>query len=224
MDDRVHACEVLIELAMREPDIAAAWALLEQMRRLAPARPSSLSFAGQIHWFAGDARAARDAFEDLLSTHPDSCSGLTIENDLAVMLQALGELPRAELMARRSLASWAGVAHAETLSWLVLGSVLTSAGRHDEALAAFDDAVRMGRAQASALFEVEALVRRARLHTLCARWDQTCVDLDTAEPLLRDSTDPLRVSHYAWLRAHAGCAASNSGPQLCGAIAHPFPA
>ena len=203
VDDRLHACEVLIELAMREPDIAAAWALLEKLQRLAPARPSTLSFAAQIHWFAGDARAARDAFEALLSAHPDYCSGLTIENDLAVMLHALGQLPRAEHMARRSLASWAGVVHTETLSWLVLGTVLTSAGRHDEAMAAFDSALQLGRAQASALFEVEALVRRARLHTQCARWAQASHDLDAAEPLLRGSTDPLRVSQYAWLRVRS---------------------
>ena len=203
VDDRLHACEVLIELAMREPDIAAAWALLEKLQRLAPARPSTLSFAAQIHWFAGDARAARDAFEALLSAHPDYCSGLTIENDLAVMLHALGQLPRAEHMARRSLASWAGVVHTETLSWLVLGTVLTSAGRHDEAMAAFDSALQLGRAQASALFEVEALVRRARLHTQCERWAQASHDLDAAEPLLRGSTDPLRVSQYAWLRVRS---------------------
>lgn len=215
VDDRVHACEVLIELAMREPDIATAWALLEQMQRLAPARPSTLSFAAQIHWFAGDARAARDAFEALLCAHPDYCSGLTIESDLAVMLHALGQLPRAEEMARRSLASWAGVLHAEALSWLVLGTILTSAGRHDEALAAFDSALQLGRAQASALFEVEALVRRARLNTQCERWAQASHDLDTAEPLLRASTDPLRVSQYAWLRVRSQIALGQTVDRNC---------
>ena len=200
VDDRVHACEVLIELAMREPDIAAARALFDQIQRMAPLRPSTLSFAAQINWFSGDARAACDAFEALLSAHPDYCSGLTIENDLAVMLQALGQLPRAELMARRSLASWAGVAHTETLSWLVLGSVLTSAGRHDEALTAFDNALRLGRAQASPLFEAEALLRRARLLMQCTHWAQAGDDLGSAAPLLRGSTDPMRVSLYAWLR------------------------
>nr|WP_315490259.1 AAA family ATPase [uncultured Rhodoferax sp.] len=200
VDDRVHACEVLIELAMREPDIPAARALLEQMQRLAPARPATLSFAAQIYWFAGDARAARDAFEALLSTHPDYCSGLTIENDLAVMLQALGQLPRAELMARRSLASWVGVAHTETLSWLVLATTLTSAGRHGEALTAFERALQLGHAQASPLFVAEALVRRARLHLQCGNEALACEDLDCAEPLMRGSTDPMRVSQFAWLR------------------------
>lgn len=203
VDDRVHACEVLIELAMREPDIAVARALLEQLRRLAPARPSTLSFAAQIHWFAGDARAARDAFEALMCAHPDYCSGLTIENDLAVMLHALGQLPRAEQMARRSLVSWAGVVHTETLSWLVLGTVLTSAGRHDEALAALNSALQLGQAQASALFVAEALMRRARLHAQCEQWVQARQDLDSAEPLLRSSTEPLRVSQYAWLRVRS---------------------
>ena len=44
----------------------------------------------------------------LLQRHPDYCRGLTVENDLAVMLHALGEVEAAEAMARRSLASWAG--------------------------------------------------------------------------------------------------------------------
>lgn len=202
-DDRVHACEVLIELAMREPDIPAARALMDQVRRLAPRRPSTLSFEAQIHWFAGDARAARDAFEALLALHPDYCRGLTIENDLAVMLNALGELSRAETMARRSIASWQGVVHTETLSQLVLGSVLTSAGRHDEAQAALDRALRLGREQSSALFEAEALVRRSRLWLQCGRSAKALADLDLAEPLLRESSDPLRVSQYAVTRVLA---------------------
>ena len=203
VDDRLHACEVLIELAMREPDIAAAWALLEQLQRLAPTRPSTLSFAAQIHWFSGDARAACGAFEALLSAHPDYCGGLTIELDLSAALHALGQLQRAEMMARRSLTSWAGVVHAEALTWLVLGSILSSAGRSDEALAALDSGLRMGRAQASTLFVVEALLRRARLHAQCGHWTQAVEDLDSAEPLLPGCANPLRMSHYAWLRVRS---------------------
>ncbi|KQW44599.1 MULTISPECIES: AAA family ATPase [unclassified Roseateles] len=198
--ERCSACEVLIELAMREPDIPAAWALLGQLRHLAPARPSLLSYEGQIHWFGGQVRAARDAFELLLERHPDYCRGLTIENDLGVMLQALGDLARAEAMARRSLVSWQGVAHTETLSLLMLGLTLTSAGRYGEARGVLDRALELGRSQGSALFEGEALVRRARLY-----WQSGCIDLaeadlDAAEPLLASSHDPLRVSHLAWLR------------------------
>jgi tetratricopeptide (TPR) repeat protein len=199
-EDRVHACEVLIELAMREPDIDAAWALMEQVRRMAPRSPSTLSFEAQIHWFGGNARAARDAFEALLAAHPDYCSGLTIENDLAVMLFALGELARAEDLARRSLASWRGVPHTEALSLLVLGSVLTSAGRYDEADTVLGQALMLGREQKSALFEAEALVRRARLRQQCGRWVEAQADLGAAESLLRGSSDPLRVSQYAALR------------------------
>ncbi|MFG6433402.1 AAA family ATPase [Pelomonas parva] len=198
--ERCNACEVLIELAMREPDIPAAWALLGQLRQLAPARPSLLSYEGQIHWFGGQVRAARDAFELLLERHPDYCRGLTIESDLGVMLQALGELERAEAMARRSLVSWAGVAHTETLSLLMLGLTLTSAGRYGEARGALDRALTLGREQGSALFEAEALVRRARLYWQSGRIDLAEADLDAAEPLLAGSRDPLRVSHLAWLR------------------------
>jgi tetratricopeptide (TPR) repeat protein len=195
--ERVHACEVLIELAMRQPDIDGAHALLAQVRRLAPRRPSTRSFEAQIHWFGGDARAARDAFEALLMEHPDYCSGLTIENDLAVMLQALGETARAETMARRSLQSWRGVPHTETLSLLVLGSVLTSAGRLAEARSALGQALQMGQEQGSRLFEAEALVRRARVGLAGGRYAEAAADLDAAEPLLHDSAEPLRMSAYA---------------------------
>jgi tetratricopeptide (TPR) repeat protein len=198
--ERVHACEVLIELAMRQPDIEAARALLAQVQRLAPGHPSTLSFEAQIHWFAGDVRAARDAFEALLAGHPDFCQGLTIENDLAVMLHALGELARAEAMARRSLHGWRGVPHTETLSLLVLGSVLTSAGRLAEAQEALDQALRLGREQGSRLFEAEGLVRRGRLWLAGGQVGQAKADLDAAEVLLYDSTEPLRLSAHMLAR------------------------
>ena len=204
--ERLQGCEVLIELAMREPDIPAAWALLEQMRRLAPRHPLLLSFEGQIHWFSGAVTAARDAFEALALKHPDYCRGLTIESDLAVMLQASGDLVRAEAMGRRSLQSWRGVAHTETLSYLGLGLTLTSAGRYGEALDALDEALRLGREQGSQLFEAEALVRRARLHLQSGRPALAAADLALAVPLLAGSDDPLRVTQFAlacWLSADA---------------------
>lgn len=204
---RIHACEVLIELAMREPDTAAAWSLLAQVKLLAPISPSTLSFEGQIHWFSGDALAARDAFEALLANHAAYCNGLTIENDLAVMLFALGDLARAETMARRSLVSWAGVAHTESLSLLVLGSVLTSAGRYAQALDALNQAHRLGVEQGSALFVAEAQVRRARLRMQCGEYAAALHDLDLADAALHGSTDPLRVSQYAVIRLDCQIAA-----------------
>jgi tetratricopeptide (TPR) repeat protein len=204
---RVHACEVLIELAMREPDIAAAWSLLSQIRLLAPNNPSTLSFEGQIHWFSGSVLKARDAFEALLTLHPAYCSGLTIENDLAVMLFALGDLARAETMARRSLVSWAGVAHTESLSLLVLGSILTSAGRYTEGLEALNRAHQLGMEQGSALFVAEAQVRRARLQMQCGHYENALQDLDQADTALHGSSDPLRVSQFAVVRLDCQIAA-----------------
>lgn len=194
--ERIHAYEVLIELAMREPDIPAAWALHARLREAAPRLPALLSFEGQIHWFGGQVRAARDALARLLERHPDHCRGLTIENDLAVMLHALGEVAPAEAMARRSLQSWAGVAHTETLSLLVLGSVLTTAGRHAEAEAALARALALARAQSSAGFEAEARLRHARLLLQCGQADVAAQMLAAAAPLLRDSREPLRVSNW----------------------------
>jgi len=123
-----------------------------------------------------------------------------------VMLQALGRLDEAEAMARRSLHSWAGVAHTETLSLLVLGLVLTSAGRHDEADAALLRALAMARAQASPGFEAEALVRRARLLLQRGRPAEAQQALDTAAPLLAHSPEPLRTSQLALAQLQAALA------------------
>ena len=194
--ERIDAGEVLIELAMREPDIPAAWKLLGQLRQDAPRRPTLLSFEGQIHWFGGQVQAAHDALARLLQRHPDHCRGITIENDLAVMLHALGETAQAEEMARRSLNSWAGVAHTETLSQLVLGSVLTSAGRHHEAEAALQRALALATAQSSSGFEAEAQVRLARLMLQCGRLKAARQALAAAAPMLCTSSEPLRVSQW----------------------------
>lgn len=194
--EQVDALEVLIELAMREPDIPAAWAWLAALRALAPRRPTVLSYEGQIHWFGGQVQAAHDVLARLLERHPDYCRGITIENDLAVMLHALGDMTQAETMARRSLISWAGVAHTETLSLLVLGSVLTSAGRPDEADAALRRALALAQGQSSAGFEAEARVRRARGLLQAGRVPDAVAELAAARPLLAASTEPLRVSQW----------------------------
>lgn len=204
--EQLHALEVLIELAMREPDIPAAWALLARLRALAPRLPTLLSFEGQIHWFGGQVRAAHEALARLLERHPDYCRGITVENDLAVMLQALGEPLQAEAMARRSLQSWAGVAHTETLSLLVLGSVLSSLGRHAEAEAALQQGLRLAQAQSSAGFESEARLRLARLLLQCGQVAEAATQLAAAAPLLRDSREPLRVSN--WVLTAVLCASA----------------
>jgi len=123
-----------------------------------------------------------------------------------VMLQALGRIAEAEAMARRSLHSWAGVAHTETLSLLVLGLVLTSAGRHGEADAALLRALQMAREQSSPGFEAEALVRRARLLLQCGRAAEAQQMLDAAAPLLATSPEPLRVSQLVLAQVQAALA------------------
>jgi tetratricopeptide (TPR) repeat protein len=195
-ETRIEALEVLIELAMREPDIDAAWACLAQVRQLAPQRPQLLSFEGQIHWFSGHVRAARDALARMLERYPEHCQGITIENDLAVMQHALGELAEAEALARRSLHSWQGVAHTETLSLLVLGSVLTSAGRHDEAAQALARALVLAQEQSSPRFVAEARVRQARLWLQTGELAQARAALAEAATFLHTSPEPLRVSQY----------------------------
>jgi hypothetical protein len=229
-EERVHAIEVLIELAMREPDIDDALALLAEARRLAPKRPSLASFEGQIHWFGGQPLAARAAFERLLATHPEFCSGLTIENDLAVMCHATGDLRTAEAMARRSLASWKGVAHTETLSLLVLGSTLTGAGRLAEAAEALDRAEALAQRQGSQLFSSEVHARRARLLSACGRHEDALAQAARAAPLVRDDDNPLRLSQLLAAQVAAAAAAGQPiDPMLrtrlqaaCGRSLHPL--
>ena len=211
--ERVDALEVLIELSMREPDIPAAWALLAQVRELAPQRPSLLSWEGQIHWFGGQAQAAHDALARLLERHPEYCSGMTIENDLAVMLHALGRAAEAEVMVRRSLQSWAGVVHAEAISLMVLGVVLLSAARFEEADEALARALQLARDQASPGFEAEALVRRARVLLAWDRPADAQAALAEAEALLGDSPEPLRVSQFVLAQVQAALALGRPWPQ-----------
>ncbi|NRF69610.1 AAA family ATPase [Aquincola sp. S2] len=229
-EERVHAIEVLIELAMREPDIDDANALLAEARRLQPMRPSLDSFEGQIHWFGGRPQAAREAFERLLERHPEYCCGLTIENDLAVMCQALGDLAQAEAMARRSLASWKGVAHTETLSLLVLGSTLTSGGRYGEAAAALDQAEQLARRQGSQLFASEVHGRRTRLLACCGRFEDALAQAERAAPLVRDDDNPLRLSQLLAAQVTAAVALQRSPDEAlrtrlqaaCWRSAHPL--
>jgi tetratricopeptide (TPR) repeat protein len=215
--EAVNATEILIELAMREPDIPAAWALLGQLRRLEPQRPTLLSYEGQIHWFGGQVQAAHDALARMLERHPDYCGGITIENDLAVMLQALGRIDEAETMAQRSLQSWAGVAHTETLSLLVLGLIQTSAGRYAQADVALQRALNLAREQASPGFESEALVRQARLLWQCGQFGAAQQALAQAAPLLADSPEPMRVSQMVWMQVLCASASGVAWPE--GAVA-----
>jgi tetratricopeptide (TPR) repeat protein len=196
-DVLIEVHQVLIEAAMRQGDFVAAHASLEGLRQAGAAPAVVLSFEAQLHWFAGAVSDARQVFEHLLARFPDYCQGLTIENDLAVMCHALGDLGAAEGMARRSLRSWAGVAHTEALSSLVLGSTLTSMGRIDEALAAFDRAYDLGQQQRSSLFTSEALSRRARAHW-CA--GKAAMARDAAAAARKEAinlVEPLRASGLA---------------------------
>ncbi len=200
-DVLIEAHQVLIEATMREGDFAAARASLEALRQAQTAQAVVLSFEAQIHWFGGEVRAARQVFEQLLARHPDYCQGLTIENDLAVMCHALGDLGVAEEMARRSLRSWAGTAHTEALSGLVLGATLTSMGRFNEALQALQRAQELGRQQGSALFVSESLSRQARLHWCAGDLAAARRDIVAARAEAGRPAEPLRASAMALTEA-----------------------
>lgn len=206
-DVLIEAHQTLIEATMRQGDFDAALSSLHALRAAGAADAVVLSFEAQILWFSGAVRDARRVFEELLARHPDYCSGLTIENDLAVMCHALGDLDAAGTMARRSLQSWAGVPHTEAISLLVLGSVLTSLGRFSEASQALASAEELGRQQCSRLFASEALVRRARLHwcagdALAAR-QAALAACEQAGPVC----EPLRGSNLALMEILTAVAA-----------------
>jgi tetratricopeptide (TPR) repeat protein len=181
-EDRLHALEVLVEYTMRAPDLARAEGHVRQLELLAPDHAMTRSLRAQLHWVTGDVRAACEGFERLLQTHAAFARGQTLENDLGVMLHALGELPRAETLLRRSLQTWQGVPHTEALSSLALGSVLSSAGRWAEALESLDRALHLAREQGSRLFETEALTRLARLAWLQGDAPAAQARLDEARP------------------------------------------
>lgn len=196
-DALVEVHQMLIEATMREGDFEAARASLDGLRQAGAARAVVLSFEAQIHWFSGAVREARQVFEHLLARHPDYCRGLTIESDLAVMCQALGDLGTAEELSQRSLRSWAGNAHTEALSWLVLGTTLTSRGRFAEALQALERAHSLGRQQGSGLFVAEALARRARMHWCAAEMPAARRAALEARAQAGAVVEPLRASGLA---------------------------
>lgn len=196
LEDRLHGLEVLVEYTMRQPALEEADAWVRQLELLAPEQAMTRSLRAQWHWVAGDIRAARDGFERLLVTHAEWARGQTLENDLGVMLHALGDLGRAEVMLRRSLQSWRGVRHTETLSNLALGAVLGSAGRFDEARQCLDEALAVARAQGSPLFEFEALVRLARVDWLQQRPEAARGLLAEAALHVQRIGSPLPLSQY----------------------------
>lgn len=204
----IEAHQVLIEASMREGNFVAARASLEGLRLARAAHALVLSFEAQIHWFEGSAALARKTFEQLLARHPDYCHGLTIENDLAVMCLALGDLGTAEEMARRSLRSWAGIAHTQALSSLVLGSTLTSQGRFAEALDVLNRAYELGQQQGSTLFMSEALTRRARLHWAAGQASAARQATLAARAQAGDIIEPLRASALALMEVLSSIEAS----------------
>jgi hypothetical protein len=125
------------------------------------------------------------------------------------MSHALGDLATAEAMARRSLHSWAGVAHTEALSCLVLGSTLASGGRFGEALESLARAHELGLQQGSALFVSEALVRRARLHWTAGDAAAAREATLAARVQAGSVTEPLRASALALMEV---VTANDDGP------------
>lgn len=195
-DERGPAYEVLIDLALRDSDLPAAWRWFARLREVWPQQPKLLNIEGHIHWFGGQVRAAHDALQRLLERHPDYTSGLTVENDLAVMLGTLGELAQAEASVRRSLQRWAGFAQVESRSNGVLGVLLAGQGRHAEAKAAMEAGVRLARLQASDWLAAEGLLNLARLMLQCGRPALAATYIAEAEATLGDNPEPIYRSKW----------------------------
>jgi tetratricopeptide (TPR) repeat protein len=194
--ERLHALETTIEVAMRRGEFDAAHAALARARAEHPGNVTFDICEAMLAWSEVRLADAVRGFQRVVREHPEQCRYIMVENDLGVALLAQGDLPGAELWVRRSLASWADVPHAQCLSRLNLGSVLTSAGRWSEAHDALAAALALAREQHSGLFEGEALHRLGRLSLLCGRADPALASLEAALACVPGDGDPLRLAQW----------------------------
>lgn len=195
-EDRVHALEIVVEVAMRRCDFGLAHRALAQARRAAPASVTLDIYAAMLAWSEVRPADAIAGFERVLREHPAHARYIMVENDLGVALHARGELQRAEAAVRRGLVTWAGVPHAECLSQLNLGAILTSAGRYAEAQAALTLALHGAREQHARLFEGEALHRLARLLLGTGQPAEALRMLEAAFACLPPDGDALRLAQW----------------------------
>lgn len=194
--ERQHALEIVIEVAQRRGDFAAAHAALAQARAEQPDNPTMLVCEGMLAWNEMRIDDAIGIYRRVVAEHPDHCHYIMVENDCAVALLARGAVDEAEQWVRRGLATWAGIAHAECLSLLNLGAILTSAARWDEAAGALERTLPLAHANASRLFEGEALHRIGRLHLLCGRVAAATDALRAAVACLPEGADDLRLATW----------------------------
>lgn len=194
--ERQHALEIVIEVAQRRGDFAAAHAALKQARAEQPDNPTMLVCEGMLAWSEMRIDAAIDIYRRVAAEHPGHCRYIMVENDCAVALLARGAASEAEQWVRRSLATWRGVPHAECLSLLNLGAILTSAARWTEAQEALQRALPLARGNGSRLFEGEALHRIGRLHLLCGRVAAADEALQAAIASLPAGADDLRLATW----------------------------
>lgn len=195
-EDRVHALTVVVEVAMRRCDFTLAHQALAQARVAAPANVTLDIYAAMLAWCEVRLDAAIAGFEAVLRDHPAHARYIMVENDLGVALHAQGALLQAEASVRRGLVTWAGVPHAECLSQLNLGAILTSGGRWAEARAALDLALAAARQQHARLFEGEALHRLARLQLGLGEAAEARRLLGEALACLPPDGDALRLAQW----------------------------
>jgi tetratricopeptide (TPR) repeat protein len=215
-DERIHALEIVSEVAMRVGRYDTAHAALRRARREAPQRVTLQVCEAMLALHELRLDRALPLFDHLVRHHPEHGRYYTTENDYAVALHLRGDLAAAEHWIRRGLSTWAGVVHAQCLSNLNLASIVGSAGRWDEAHAALQRALALAREHASPLFEGEAWHRLARLYLQAGRAPSARAALEEAFALLSAGGDALRLAQW---RAQAAIVAVAEG-DLAAAAQH----
>ena len=195
LPERLGALATTIEVAMRDSDLPRFTAALNEARHLAPHSVPFQAYGALLHWFTGEFELACDAFEQILTEHPDAARSLTLENDLGMTYWAMGRPGDAVLWLQRSLSTWRGVHHTEGLSHSNLGLVRISQGRYADALTELNVAETLTRRVGSNTFLADVLYRRALTHARCGQLADA-VDLYTeALKLMVRVGDPFRTSY-----------------------------
>ena len=214
--ERQHALEIVVEVAMRRGDYAAAHTALDRARAEHPGSVTMLIYEAMLAWSEVRLTDAISVYERVVRDHPGHLRYITVENDYAIALHATGDVAQAEFWLRRGLRTWEGVPHAQCLSLANLGAVLTSAGRYDEAAAALRESLELARSSRSRLFEGESLHRLGRLLLLAGDASGARRALDQAISVVAAGGDRLRVGQW---HAQAVAAALATGDRD-GAASH----
>ena len=183
---RHQALTSAIDVALRAGRLDEAAQHVASGQRLLPDDPVLASYEAQLAYYQGDLPRSRHLFERLIDQAPSWVRQLTLEHDLGRVLYDLGELDAATIWLRRSLQTFEGVAHAETLTRATLGLTLTVQGRFREAWTELRRGETLARQHGLGTFLAEILFRQANMYFSSG-------DLPEAARLCREALSQIRA-------------------------------